>query len=274
MPIRFTCPNCQQRLSVSTQKSGRDVKCPTCRHVVRVPSETSPPNHAATQTSDAIAAALDQLKVADQESELVYASEEEDGASPPDNRMVSVPRRVLYFQGFLLGAVALVFFIFGLAVGSRSSRVIPAAEHRPCTVSGTVLFENAAEQGLPDDGSVAVVLPVSTRPDQKAVADGLAPTDPPAEETHPGFTVIRGLGGDYARIDQRGRYRLRVPAPGRYYLLIVSKNVPRPESNQPKARDLAEIGRYLLPPTRILGSQQYHWKEILLREDQQFDIEF
>ena len=36
---------------------------------------------------------------------------------------------------------------------------------------------------------------------------------PHPAKTHPSIAVIRSLGGDYARVDRRGKYRLRVTTP-------------------------------------------------------------
>ena len=121
MSFRFHCSNCQQRLSVSSRKRGQDVKCPRCRRVVRVPENDAaeavdaPPG----TTEDPI----DSFPDVAPEHELVYAERAPDAESiaADQGQWVKIPRYVLYTQGFLLGVVALAFFIFGLIVGSRSS---------------------------------------------------------------------------------------------------------------------------------------------------------
>jgi hypothetical protein len=221
-----------------------------------------------------VAEALAQLRVSDQEGELVYASDAATSSKEHDKQLVSIPRRVLYLQGFLLGAVALVFFVFGLIVGSRSSSQTSTTGVGPCTLTGRVLYENSSDATIPDAGSVVVALPVATRPDEKAEVSGLRPVDPAADESHPGLAVIRSVGGDYARADRRGRYRLRIAAPGRYYLLFISRNRRRAEDEQPKAQDLSQIGRYFLPATQILGNHRYRWTEMVIQEDRQLNVTF
>jgi hypothetical protein len=275
MPIRFTCPECHQRLSVPCEKTNQDVTCPRCRQVVRVPPEPiagvpAPPLEPANTTSPR------PLPAAVEVDDAVHAVDEgePDTASRSDPQTVSVPRRVVYLQGFLLGIVALVFFVFGMiaGVGSRSESGSPPFQ--PCAISGMVLYEDNARQAIPDESSTVIILPLASRPDQKAAIEGLRPSDPEPAETHPSVAVIRSLGGDYARADRRGKYRLRVTAPGRYYLLIVSRHAKREDGQQPQAHDLAQIGRYFVPATSLLDSQQYTWKELRIRDDIEFNCTF
>ena len=68
----------------------------------------------------------------------------------------------------MLGIVALVFFVFGMIVGSGSALRDHSSPVQPCTVSGTVLYEDTARQSLPDEASIVIIVPLATRPDQKA----------------------------------------------------------------------------------------------------------
>jgi hypothetical protein len=45
MPIRFACPQCRQKLSVSTRKAGQTADCPRCRRTLTIPPVpiTEPP---------------------------------------------------------------------------------------------------------------------------------------------------------------------------------------------------------------------------------------
>src|SRR6185369_9352245 len=38
MPIRFSCPHCSQKLSVSTRKAGKTANCPRCKKELTVPA--------------------------------------------------------------------------------------------------------------------------------------------------------------------------------------------------------------------------------------------
>ncbi|MHB0955732.1 MAG: hypothetical protein ACYC0X_05065 [Pirellulaceae bacterium] len=184
--------------------------------------------------------------------------------------MVWIPRRVIYLQGFLLGLVALLFFVFGMVVGNRSDSGAAVSPGQPCTVAGLVLYDSAERRSGPDEDSAVLIVPLASRPDQKATVEGLRPRDPDPGDEHSGIALIRSLGGDYARVDRSGRFRLRVTAPGRYYLLIVSRHTRRDEGEQPQGKDLAQIGRYVVPATSLLENQRYAWQELWVREDCEF----
>ena len=79
MAIRFSCPQCQQRLSVATQKAEQDVKCPRCRQIVRVPAERarSTGSSAPPPLPPGYETVVPQVSVAERVDELVYA--EDDG---------------------------------------------------------------------------------------------------------------------------------------------------------------------------------------------------
>ena len=173
-----------------------------------------------------------------------------------------------------MGAVALVFFVFGMIVGGRSDSGDTALPSQPCTVSGVVMYDNPARQSVPDADSTVIIVPLAARPDQKATVEGLRPGDPPASEEHAGVAMIRSLGGDYARVDRNGRFRVRVMTPGRYYLLVVSRHASREGNEQPQAKDLAQIGRYVVPATSLLENQRYTWQELRIRADDEFTHTF
>jgi hypothetical protein len=75
-------------------------------------------------------------------------------------------------------------------------------------------------------------------------------------------------------VDHQGRYQVRAASTGRYYLVIISQKTMRGEGEHPQASELAQLGRYLRPPTQLLGQQAYRWKELLLRSDTQLDVVF
>lgn len=275
MPTRVFCPECHQRLSVDAHDVGRPIKCPRCRRIIRVPVVASGTEDVAGR-SDAPAGAEPPLVLVSGPSShgpagstSVRPRVTDDGAG-----RVLVPRAVVACQGLLLGGVALVFFIFGLIVGGHSRPSAEDTPGAPVTVSGTVRYTDATRQAVPDTSSCVLLLPVATRPDQKAAAEGLRPRDAAPEGAHPSVAAIRAIGGDVARVDRRGRYRLRAAAPARYFLLIVSRHARRREGEPPAARDLAELGRYVLPATTLLENQQYLWRELPVRADLRVDHTF
>jgi hypothetical protein len=35
--FKFSCPQCQQHLQCEEQFSGREIQCPSCHHLIRIP---------------------------------------------------------------------------------------------------------------------------------------------------------------------------------------------------------------------------------------------
>jgi DNA-directed RNA polymerase subunit RPC12/RpoP len=35
--LKFSCPHCEQHLQCDEQASGREIQCPNCHHLIRVP---------------------------------------------------------------------------------------------------------------------------------------------------------------------------------------------------------------------------------------------
>lgn len=275
MPLRFQCPNCHQRMSVPTQKQGQKVKCPRCRRIVHVPARGADWEHGEGESATAgFASSLSDIPP---QHSVVYPEPElpKEPLASDVPASVTVPRYVLYTQGFLLGAVALVFFVFGLIVGSRSRLEIgTAGDRQPVIVSGFIRYQGEKESEHPDGGSVVLLLPASKQPDENVSAAELGPEEAELGRNHQVRRMLHSLGGDYTRADEQGHYRVRAPSAGRYFLLVISKHTQRPENDYPAANDLAQLGRYVVPATELLKQHCYRWKELLLRDDKQLNVTF
>ncbi len=35
--FKFSCPHCQQHLQYEEQAAGREIQCPSCHHLIRIP---------------------------------------------------------------------------------------------------------------------------------------------------------------------------------------------------------------------------------------------
>ena len=89
-----------------------------------------------------------------------------------------------------------------------------------------------------------------------------------------GNPLIYFVNTDYARADGNGEFQLRVPDAGKYYLLVVSRNSQRPAQRPIVTQDLAQIGRYFLPATELLGQQNYQWSGETIRRDRTLNVLF
>lgn len=294
MPIRFACEHCGARLSVSSRKAGARAKCPKCQEPIAVPAseEDEQPSDAAQEEQETDEPTgqqehedpFSQFVVYDDETELVYATEDEEETPyaedvPVDPTKVAVPRRILYMQGALLGVVAVVCFVLGVIVGMGTSGPSGDDVAQECFISGKIALGNGGDTSTPDEGAVAIVVPKNEHPEQKADIDGLRPQDPQPDEEHPGLQAIRSIGGDYTRADENGRFRLRVRDKGEYFLFVISANRTRSDDMQPN--DLAQIGRFFqlisqLTPDLpdLLGGNDYRWQEETIRRDRELNFLF
>jgi hypothetical protein len=292
MPIRFACPQCSQKLSVSSRKAGTSATCPRCQKQITVPS---PPQAEPSVADAALAAAqiagspvplqahfededphapFKQFVVYD-DTELVYDTEEpvEQVDANVDYDSIAVPRYVLYVQGALLGIVGLVCFTLGLlAGGSLFTRAEPSAPH-PVTLSGSVSYARGARD-LPDMGAVVIAVPQTEQLDERAPVAGLRPDEPPPPPGHRGVEILRTIGGAYARTDEQGRFRLELPSTGKYFVLVLSANARRPANQAPATEDLLKMGRYFDNAADLLGRNRYQWTAETLRSDRQLNVVF
>ena len=292
MPIKFACEHCGQRLNVSSKQTGVRAKCPKCDGKIKVPEASV---DASNEPTDVIGGRDDsrpddgqseeenpyaEFLVYDDEVEWHYAADDDDYAprlsKATDLDRVAVPRRVLYAQGILLTVVAVASFILGMLVTGGGSKEVADAAPVPCVLSGEVGYATGGGRNLPDDGSVVIVLPTEQRPAPtgKAPVEGLRPGDPLPRGDSDNLRIIQSIGGAYARTDTAGRYQLTLPDAGRYFVLIVSKNKYRVAGEELDKTDIAQLGRYVQPPTELLGESKYVWREVTIRKDESIDFTF
>jgi len=220
-----------------------------------------------------------QFLVYDDETELVYEDEEEEPFLPGANSLfdpskVTIRRSLLYMQGILLGVVAIFSFALGILVGAAGSGDVAAVnEPVPCVISGRIALRTQDDDTITDAGAVAMVFPQGVRPETKLEILGLRPQDSEPPEDHPALLAIRSLGGDYARADGEGSFRLQVPDRGKYFLLVISATRPNSDPELPKTI-LAQMGRYFQLAPDMFGGYDYRWQEETVRGDRQLNFVF
>ena len=293
MPIRFACPHCRQKLSVSSRKAGQTGNCPRCKQKLTIPEP------AIASPAAAVAAAADVSAVTgDKEAgagggpaereeapprfedahdfELVFDTSDESAASaaPAAPDLIAVPRLVLYLQGGLLAVVALVSLAIGLIAGGALSGGAAPAGPRACTLEGTINYA-AGNRNLPDPGAVVAVIPEGgPRPDEKALVTGLRPGDTSPAENHQGIAVLRQLGGGYARTDNRGRFQVQLPARGKYLVLVISQARQLRSLDEIETADLLKLAPFFDNAAELLGRQRYQLTMEVVRSDRQLNVVF
>ncbi len=198
-----------------------------------------------------------------------------DGGAIDFNR-ISLPRFVLYGQGILLLAVAMMALTLGIMIGRGSAprAVVKSGTPTPFFLTGNVLHKTSGGRSVPDAGAVVIVVPQDRRPTDKAPIEGLRPDDPLPEPDQPSLSRIKTIGGDYARADEQGYFKLRVPDSGEYFLLVVSRHSQRKASERLDPVHLAQMGRYFLPAPDLLGDRGYRWRAEAIKRDKAYTFTF
>jgi len=297
MPVRFACPHCRQKLSVSSRKAGREAHCPRCQRLLTIPAVEAdriapqePESKHDPLTSSEQAASSAEFVIAPpaadepqlafggaEEFELVFDTTDDAAVNAPEDAhpdWIAVPRLVLYLQGGLLAVVALVSFALGLIAGGAFSGGAAPSAPRACTLEGTINYASG-NRNLPDPGAVIAIIPESgQRPQRKAPVSGLRPDDATPDANHHGIAILREIGGGYARTDDRGRFQVRVPDRGKYLVLVISSAREVRDLGDISTADLLKLGPFFDNAAGLLGRQQYRLTSELVRSDRQLNVLF
>ena len=292
MPIRFPCPHCRQKLSISTKKSGAKANCPRCGKELTVPtvqrveaatasflagtemsSEPAPPPIAGE--SDGEDNPYSQFAVYD-ETELVYDTAPAAvaaPAAPPLARRISLPRYVLLTQGILLGVVALVCFALGLAMGGSFFSQPTSVAGAPCEVSGTISYESNGRT-VPDAGAVVIIMPQTGDAGRTINHQGLRPDEPLPEAPLAGAQELRNLGGAYTRADAAGKFQVQLAQPGTYFVLVLSAGARRGAGQDIQTQDLVKLRRFVEDAADLLADSRYQFTTESIRGNRQLNAVF
>lgn len=305
MPIRFTCHRCEQRLSVAARKAGTTTTCPRCRAELTIPeapAETSDhadkrspimidaPEVVAAEESGTLAGPVASFHLA---SDLPQAGGDPNPFAgwqgvgeaarparplpPPRLEMavIVVPRRVVYLQGILLAAAALMGLLLGMLLGATfATRPHAAAQATPCRVTGSVRFA-AGTRLLPDVGAVVILVPpVRHKPDEKVPIASVRPSEALADDNVQGATILKNLGGGYARTDASGRFEIDLPAAGRYLMLVLSHRAKSRGAEGVSAADVVRIKPFFDAPVALLTGHQHYLADAIIQGDQELPVEF
>lgn len=289
--IRFHCDQCQQSLKVKPDKAGQRAKCPKCQHKLVIPQlkDSEPATEAGEADEDLAVSVFAQLAAEDQgpeqdddnpfgsftvydfEDDADYVYEDEEVINQVvDPEKLPVPRTILYMQGGLLGVVALVCFVLGIIIGGFTGPGGTAAEPiGPFEVTGSVKFEQG-DSTESDVGAVVALLPKGARPERKVPIDGLRPSDPVNADLNQRLAPIFEVGAKYARIGADGKFNFIVDKPGRYLLLVISRNKQRGPGDNLPPEDNAAVGNFFAESYNLIGQQRYELDEVIVRRDKNY----
>lgn len=153
-----------------------------------------------------------------------------------------------------------------VAVGHPSESAAPIAPATPPSdgppaMRGRITYQAAEGQRQPDRGARILVFAQEHPGVVTVSAIGLrSPADgPDFRLTHAGW---KSLGGDLAVADSAGEFRVNLPGPGQYPVLVISHFVSR-SSEADIPQDLEKLLRqYVDRPDQLLGQLQYHFETV------------
>ncbi|MEX2187766.1 MAG: hypothetical protein WD875_13260 [Pirellulales bacterium] len=244
------------------RKIGDEVNCPGCGVLLVVPAADkvpAPPRDLSRDERPAV------------------AGRESQPASVASGGGVFVSRRVIYAQAVLLTVAAAAAFVAGYSIGSGHEDPPPTVQQgtRTIEVTGRVAIRSSDGRTRADVGAAVLFLPAERRPrrDAKIEADALNPQRPLPEEDDTVLSAIESLGGTYARTDDAGGFRVSLPEPGRYHILVMSRALERGGSAVDRV-DLAAVGEYVFDAISLIANQRYVLASRELSDGARFDHEF
>lgn len=134
-------------------------------------------------------------------------------------------------------------------------RAAPPATGEGVPLTGAIRFKKG-DGVAADSGAIVLVMPADQNPDQKIEVLGLRPED--ADLKHrPGREQLARIGGQFGQVEPDGGFRLQMPQPGQYFVLVVSRNATRPANANVFPDELAILRRYFADAETLLGKREY-----------------
>jgi hypothetical protein len=185
------------------------------------------------------------------------------------SEVLLIRRRTLYLQAALICLMAVVGLLGGYFIGRSIGPVqtAPPTADSSVQIVGTLSYHNARGEETPDSGAVVIALPVDLPVNRQGnlASAGLGPHTP-REAGHVAEMAIEELGGKYDRTDGLGNFVLKLPKPGRYHLLFISRGAERQGGQPVPAAQLKEMQRFFTAPSDLIGSNRYTWAQREIRE--------
>lgn len=229
--------------------------CPKCNEKIIVPNEDDDFSSPAGGSDEN--GPFQEFQVFDDdfdEPELVYDAQTEATGSPKLNDRLSVPRRMVYLQGILLGIVAIVFFLLGLLVGSGGRQSSAAVDR--AIVTGTVVLDDRSA----DEGAVVFLLPSRSRPGAKFESEELRPGRT-FTSANPEVPLIRRFGGNVSTTNRAGQFEMQVEPNREYILLVVSANGSRTDELDSDFH--STLGPYFTSLDNLTEGKACYYKRVL-----------
>lgn len=122
-------------------------------------------------------------------------------------------------------------------------------------IEGRVTFVNAAGESRPDSGARILAIP-ARRPGTLKLPVMSFRAGANEADFRVAQASMRALGGDYTLASLDGHYEVRLPAPGKYHLLIVSKYQGRAPEQANDPAGVAVLKEWFDQPRLFFGQTQ------------------
>ncbi len=187
----------------------------------------------------------------------------------------------IYAQALLLLTVAVGAFCSGYYLGRQDGEaekgdpsqgeIAVATEPEDGFVDEEVLLEarllwmpNFGESSG-DEEAVFIALPEDRIPQSSLSIAGLQPGGESSPDSEASIAAIRAAGGEFCWAEVDGTVAAVLPREGPYYLLLISRHVPRSENQPIHAQHLVEMKQYFAKPEALIGSSKYVWERAEIR---------
>ena len=187
-----------------------------------------------------------------------------DGAATDDEPAFSLTKSSILALGILVVALPVVGFGLGWLAG-RAVPVVQATRTRqPAFFAGEVVDAS----GAPDSNAVVLLFSERNSPQSsdRLIVETLRPNATPLKPSDTVVRQLRSFDADTTRTDSLGRFTVRAPDVGRYYLLVLSSKQNSQPSVIPRS-DIAQLGRYVDRPADLIRNQRYRWEPIEIDTD-------
>ena len=186
----------------------------------------------------------------------------------------------VYAQALLLLSVAIGAFSVGYYLGRQDGSVLVAKPTEPEVVmaepddgfteeevllEGRILWTPSPGKSSGDELACFIALPQDRIPQSSLPITGLRPGSQHSADTQASVVAIRGLGGVFSQAEIDGTLAAVLPREGRYYVLMISKNVKRSENQPILDEDLVQMKQYFAEPEALIGASKYVWEPVEMR---------
>ncbi len=161
---------------------------------------------------------------------------------------------MIYIEAVLYLLIAAASFGMGYLIG-RGGGANGVSQNAPNSavqdrvpVEGEVKYVALSGKERPEANDVVVLLPEKKMLDKPIPVAGLRPADPPAGSDVPSVRAITAIGGALTRTDEKGHFTLFALQPGKYHVLIISRQGRREARGEFERLDLKELGKYFASP--------------------------